>query len=88
MKDSLYIKSRLDNLCVGFTSQDNNYQEDMINTIAWVYNFGNIRSQKEIQNRLDRAKEELITLEMFGDTDQIKLKHIRQKIRELENILQ
>ena len=88
MKDSLYIKSRLDNLCVGFTPQDNNYQEDIINTMAWVYNYGNIRSQKEIQNRLDRTKEELLTLEMFGDNNQIKLNHIRQKIRELENILE
>lgn len=89
MKDSLYIKSRLDNLKSQYIPQSIEYtapQNERIKTLEWTYNNGEIQSQHMIENRLERLNEELIALQFANETG-IPLKIVNAKIQELKNIL-
>lgn len=89
MKDSLYIKSRLDNLKSQYVPQSIEYtvpQNERIKTLEWIYNNGEIQSQHMIENRLERLNEELIALQFANETG-IPLKIVNAKIQELKNIL-
>lgn len=90
MKDAIYIKTRLNNVnseivpqSIEYTAVHNARQE----TLMWIYNYGSIRTEKEIQNRLERVKEELIAFDFANQTG-LPLKIANAKKQEIENILE
>ena len=89
MKDSLFIKSRLNDLKSMIIPQAVEYTQPhyaKIKILSWVYNDGKIKSEKEVQMKLERKNEELLGLENFDKQNIIYKCAIAEK-QELENIL-
>ncbi len=89
MKDSLYIKSRLNDICCTIIPQDKEalqIHQAKQNTLLWIYNKGNIRTVKELEYRIRRLQEELQVL-TFSNTQGFPVKLIKSQLLEVQNIL-
>lgn len=90
MKDSLYIKSRLNDISCTVIPQDKEalqIHQAKQNTLLWIYNMGKLRSEKELQYRIRRLQEELQVLD-FSHTQGFPVKLLKSQISEVQNILQ
>lgn len=89
MKDSLYIKSRLDNVRTELVPQYPEYtriKNAKVATLEWIYNNGNIQPEDRIKNRLRNHEEEMKGFE-FMNHQGLDVKEVEAKIKEIENIL-
>ena len=80
MRDKLYIVTRLDDVLVNMTGeneQKTRRQKAMAETYFWLYNDGNLRKESEIQNRLQNCYDELKCFEMLGEKSPMKLIRLR-----------
>ena len=90
MRDKLYIKSRFDNVAIQRVLTDELRQQKTtrLNTLAWIYNGGNIRSEEELQRQLRNVNEELLAFELTGQQNQQTKKLALCRKYELELILE
>ena len=89
MKDSLYIKTRLDNLKCTIIPQSIQYtmpHHERIQIVSWIYNNGNLQTEHCVKLKLTGCREELIALQFAGESG-LQTACVNAKIEELENIL-
>lgn len=89
MKDSLYIKSRLNSLQCQLVPQAIEYTQphhERIAIVSWIYNNGTPQEEKLVQLKLTTTKEELIALEFMGENG-LQTKCVKARLEEIENIL-
>jgi len=89
MKDSLYIKSRLDALKCTMVPQQSEYAELLrakLDILSWAYNKGEIQTKEAIQNKLDRLNEELLSMD-FMHIQGLQRKLVEVKKTEINTIL-
>lgn len=90
MRDKLYIKTMLDNALssVVLQTQENApIHKCKIDMLQWAYNFGNLKTENEINNKLTNYREELIALQFNGDSNPIPFKMVNARIDTLEDLL-
>ena len=91
MRDKLYIKTRLDNVCLERIPQDPELQrkhQERIRVLTWIFNLGELRTEQELQTELRNANEEIICYEKLQFNNKLlgQLAEIRKS--EIENILE
>ena len=90
MRDNLYIKSRLaevDTETVPQNPDSLTIHNAKQSVLYWIYNSGNVRTEKELLLQLQNFKEELLGLE-FANSNEFSKKVVDVKIKEVENILE
>ena len=90
MRDKLYIKSRLDNVCAERIPQVENIKikhQERIKILAWIYNFGDIRPENDLRIQLRNTEEEIMAFS-YTNTTGLPLEIANIKKYELENILE
>lgn len=90
MKDPLYIKGRLDELLnLVPQGEDKQLEYNELKQLAlWIYNMGNLRTEKELQNRLQNYKDELTALHFMGTVTPYTEKPILRKISIVQDFLE
>lgn len=90
MKDSLYIKTQLDNeLSTLYTVSEEGKKVHMarINLLTWIYNFGELRTEKELRTKLRNVEEELLALNFQANPDITTTKTIKERLNILKDII-
>lgn len=90
MKDSLYIKTRLDDVLVSLNTespQAKKRYEAMAETYFWIYNEGKLRDLHELENRLQNCYDELKCFEFLGEKSPMKINPIQEKIKILKDAI-
>ena len=87
MKSLTEIQKRITDLETQITAQDittTTIQNGRIDILYWVRNNGELKTDKEVINKIERIKEELIPI---TDINDLWYKEKTAKIKELENCL-
>lgn len=90
MKDSLFIKSRLNEINSTIPSQYTDkiqIHAALQRILFWVYNDGNLRTQKEIEDKITILKEEILGLR-YANISGFDIKILEVQINELLQIMQ
>lgn len=90
MKDALYIRTRMDDVLTALIPQsvpESLRHQAKSETWVWCYNFGKLRTESELNNRLQNCKDELKCFEFMGEKSPMKLNPIYDKIRIIEDVL-
>ena len=91
MKDSMYIKTRLDDEIATFTpgtEEKNTIHNNRIAIWNWLYNDGNLRTEIELNNRLNNYVDELHALEFIGDKNEFSKKLLNIKIKIVKEVME
>lgn len=86
MKDSLYVKTHLDNVCNSIYPQSvesSQIHSARVDNMYWIYNNGNLRTDAELNLKIQNFKEELIAYEFANDFG-IQFKIAEAKLKDLE----
>lgn len=89
MRDALYVKSVLDNVCTteySVNPEGRLIYNARINNLEWAYNNGNLRTDTEMDTKIQSIKEELIACEFSGDKG-INYKTATAKLKDLKGLL-
>ena len=89
MRDALYVKSVLDNIITSEykgTPEGKLIYNARVTNLEWAYNEGNLRTEGEIETKIQSIKEELIACEFAGDRG-INYKTALSKLKDLNGIL-
>ena len=89
MKDALYIKTRIADICAEPVYNDREMiqiSQAKQNTLLWIYNAGNLRTEKELTYRINRLKEEIMGYEL-ANVSGFPIKLLKTQVKEVENIL-
>lgn len=87
MKDKLLIKARLDDIQQEIIPQNDEIayiHSQIIDTLCWVYNNGELRTEEELNLKIQTTKEELIGFEFMNDSISSEYKATIAKLKELE----
>ena len=90
MKDSLYIKSQLDRELTMFqtlSDDSKKISKEKIDLLAWIYNFGKLRTENELRIKLRNVEEELLALTFQVRPDITIEKQIKAKLGILQDII-
>lgn len=89
MKDITYIRNKYNNICNGIIPQSveaSQMHKERVNNISWLFNGGNLRTEAEIQNKIQSLREELIIFEFAGETG-LPRKITSLKLKDLEDVV-
>lgn len=84
--DALSVKTRLENLRHTQIPQSIDYktiQNAKINIIEWLYNNGNLRTEDELQTKLQSIQEEILMYE-FAEERGYMYEAAKAKLKEME----
>ena len=86
MKDTLTVKTRLDGVihtAIPQTPEQNIVYQARINVLEWMYNNGELRTDKEFSVKIQSIKEEILAYE-FAEDRGIYYKAAQAKLKEME----
>lgn len=90
MKDALYIKTRIADICAEPVYNDREMiqiSQAKQNTLLWIFNMGKLRTEKELNYRINRLKEEIMGYEL-ANVKGFPIKLLNVQIKEIKNILE
>ena len=91
MKNTFYIKTRLDDLLydnIPRTEEKRMDYYDIQKFVFWIFNCGNYRTEHELRNSLKKYQEELMSIEGERNPTPMQLNPIKRKISLLKDILE
>lgn len=90
MKDALYVRTRMDDVLTATPPQSETAEarfKAQSETWIWCFNFGKLRTEVEIKNRIQNCEDELKCFEFMGEKSPTKLNPIHEKIKILKDVL-
>lgn len=90
MRDTIYVKSQLDNLLANAPTQQE--QIDLFNykvqLLTWIYNLGNLRTEDEIKIKLRNLEEEKIALDFMNQPENsLEYKRVYAQLKIMQDIM-
>ena len=89
MKDKLYVKTILDEVCNGIYPQSlegSQIHEARVKNMYWAYNNGELRTENEMTIAIRNAEEEMIGYSFANDLG-INYKIAEAKLKDLQKIV-
>lgn len=90
MKDKLEIEGKLLDYQAEILpyDEDSNYvRTQVINALSWLFNQGNLRSEHDLQTKIQSTKEEIIGYEFANYINSVEYKSAKAVLKELESCL-
>lgn len=89
MRDALYVKSVLDNVITteySATPEGRLIYNARVKNLSWAYNDGNLRTDSEMDTKIQSIEEELVAYEFSGDRG-VSYKTANAKLKDLKGVL-
>ena len=89
MRDAFYVKSVLDNIITteGSTTPEGRLiYNARIQNLSWAYNNGDLRTNSEMETKMQSIREELVACEFSGDRG-VSYKMTNAKLKDLKEVI-